>query len=183
MQARAVAPSVLLALLFVAPLAAARPTLVADLTFDTHMYAFRDTVTPYFGAGLAAAARDAGPLTGTSALVADTGIVTGLAVSPTRGFRDVLVPLCASASIGIEADGRFGGWIALRIGTTANIVAGWGADLPWSVGIAGGVATRISGPVHAILELASARVYPGGINGGLVSTRAGLRYAPGTESP
>ncbi|TVQ18359.1 MAG: hypothetical protein EA382_17805 [Spirochaetaceae bacterium] len=158
--------------------AVSQPTLAADLTFDTHMYAFRDVVTPYFGAGVSVAARDDAPIGGDSSLFTETGIVTGIAVNAqAAAFRDVLIPLYSSVAIGVDASGRFRGWVALRIGVAGSIVSGWGGDFPWSVGIAGGVATRIAGPLMATIELSTMNAYPGGIASRIVSSRAGIRYA------
>lgn len=162
----------------------ASPVLTGDLTFDTHMYEFQGTVTPYFGAGLSAAVRNESGLDSGASLFSETGIVTGAAFNArsTRDY-DVLVPLYSLVSIGITADHRFQGWIAIRAGAAANIVSGWGADFPWSVGLAIGIASRIFGPVMASVELSAMNAYPGGVPTRIVSSRAGIRYAPVGTTP
>jgi hypothetical protein len=153
--------------------------LTADLTFDTHMYVFQDVATPYFGAGMSAALREEVPLSGNASLYSETGLVTGVAFSGrAAGFRSVLVPIYSSFTMGIDADRRFQGWAALRIGVTGNAVSGWGIEFPWSVGLALGVATRVAGSVMATVELSTISTYAGGIAARLVSSRAGVRYAP-----
>ncbi len=165
-----------LVLIVTAP-ALSQPMLSADLTFDTHMYEFRDIVTPYFGAGVSVAARDTAKNGGEPSLFTETGIVTGIALTPRAApFGDLLIPLYSSVAIGVYTAAQFQGWIALRIGVTGSVVSGWGGDFPWSVGVAGGVATTIAGPLMATLELSTMSAYPGGVASRIVSSRAGLRY-------